>query len=110
MFTVTGGHVIWLTEQRQAGSWRSKKLGFRKNAEFRYNTEFRKNTEFHKNTAFRWNTEFRKNTEFRMLRNSAYIQNSVKNTEICNLIPAEFQEKIPQNSDGIPYHGIPLDT
>ena len=35
-------------------------------------------------------------TEFRNIRNS------VKNMEFRNLIPAEFREKIPQNSGGIP--------
>ena len=54
-----------------------------------YSAEFCKNTEFRN----KWNsvyTEFRIHMEFR------------KNTEFRNLIPAEFREKIPQNSGGIP--------
>ena len=65
-----------------------------------HDTEYGIPAEFRKNP-------YRRNTEFRMLRNSvkygiphirnsAYIQNSVKNTEFRNLIPAEFREKIPK--------------
>ena len=49
------------------------------------------------------------------MRNSVSLGNSVhtefrkKNTEFRNFFSAEFREKIPQNSGGIPYHGIPLD-
>ena len=43
-----------------------------------------------------WNTEFRIFTEFRI---AEFLRNSRK----------KFR-KIPQNSGGIPYHGIPLDT
>ena len=55
-----------------------------------------------------YSAEFRENKEFRYIRNSVKMRNSVQ-TEFHNLIPAEFREKIPQNSGGIPYHGIPLD-
>ena len=87
MFTVTRGHVIWLTEQRQLTV---KEVGFRKNTEFCYNTEFHIYGIPHYGIP--------------------YIRNSVINTEFRNLIPAELREKIPQNSGGIPYHGIPLNT
>ena len=95
------------------------------------NTEFRRNsvkipysTEFCKNSVFRGilykfrSTEFRKkygipelNSGGILGKNSAkFRRNSGKNMEFRNLIPAKFREKIPQNSGGIPYHGIPLDT
>ena len=53
-------------------------------------------------TEFR-TAEFRILTEFRTY-GIPYIRISV------TFFAAEFREKIPQNSGGIPYHGIPLDT
>ena len=63
VFTVTGGHVIWLTEERQLTV---KEIGIVKIRNSVMNTEFR------------YDTEFRKNTEFRIPRNSAKMRNSVK--------------------------------
>ena len=89
-----------------------------------YSAEFHKNTEFRniQNSVY---TEFHKDTNSALWNSIKYgipysripypygilyIQSSVKNTEFCNLIPADFQEKFLQNSGGILYHGIPLDT
>ena len=90
-----------------------------------HDTEYGISAEFRKHFV---STEFRY-TEFRIPRNSVKIRNSVfmvtnrghviwlteqrnsvKNTDFRNLILVKFRGKIPQNSGGIPYHGIPLDT